>query len=132
MRRYAGFYAANVRLRIQRAREANQEDADVEVIQNPPAEKIAWAKLIARIFGEMPTKCPRCGEEMKLMDFVFDTRILTDFLYMQRAPPKITITKYSQLPKQPVVEKTQAQDPGDFVYEQKTPNYEDADQSKNW
>ena len=132
MRRYAGFYAANVRLRIQRAREANQEDADVEVIQNPPAEKIAWAKLIARIFGEMPTKCPRCGEEMKLMDFVFDTRILTDFLYMQRAPPKITITKYSQLPKQPVVEKTQAQDPGNFVYEQKTPNYEDADQSKNW
>ncbi|MBF0106975.1 MAG: hypothetical protein HQM16_16805 [Deltaproteobacteria bacterium] len=132
MRRYAGCYAANVRLRIQRARAETHDKSVPEVIKESSPKRIQWAKLIARIFGESPTICPQCGEEMKLVGFVFDTRMLTDIQYMQRAPPRIVITRYFQLPRQPVVDNEQDQNAGDFIYDQTTPSDEDVDQSKNW
>ncbi|MBF0107086.1 MAG: transposase, partial [Deltaproteobacteria bacterium] len=60
MRRYAGCYAANVRLRIQRARAETHDKSVPEVIKESSPKRIQWAKLIARIFGESPTICPQC------------------------------------------------------------------------
>ena len=89
-------------------------------------------KLIAKIFGEMPTKCPQCGDEMKLVGFVFDSKMLADVNFMSRAPPKMTVTKYSQMPEQPVVIKGQGGDQEQTLHNQLMPNYEDLDQSISW
>ncbi|MBU0506556.1 transposase zinc-binding domain-containing protein [bacterium] len=133
MRRYAGCYAANVRLRIQKARAGDkQEEEEVAVIQGHMTNKVNWAKLIAKTFGEMPTQCPRCHEEMKLVGFVFDARILADFGYLKRAPPKMKVIKYSQIPKQPMIETSQSQDQGSIIYKQRMPDYENLDQSIEW
>jgi len=78
---------------------------------------------------------------MKLVGFVFDVRILADFGYLKRAPPKMKVIpstslrmfhKYSQIPKQPVIEAYQNQDQGTIVYKQPMPDYENLDQSISW
>lgn len=141
MRRYAGFYAANVRSRIERIKAASCKENmpqntimadDVTVAQK--TSKVAWASLIARIFGEKPTQCPQCGEEMRLKGFDFDTRFLHDISQMQRAPPKMIVVKYSQLPSQPVVVVETAQEWGKVACKQSPLMlaYETHDQSISW
>jgi hypothetical protein len=94
MRRYAGFYAANVRLKIARA---NSEDITEGVglpLELGTGIKLSWSKLINKIFGEEPTACPRCGEDMKLVGFVMETRVLLRKMWgLSRAPPKLTIER---------------------------------------
>jgi len=119
-------------LRIQRAKAKDQDNVDNEVAQQQPTKSKYWAKLIARTFGEIPTICPRCGEEMQLTGFVFDARILSDFDYFKRAPPRMTVTKYSQIPKQPTIETSQNQDKGTISYKQSMPDYENFDQTISW
>ncbi len=57
--------------------------------------RVSWAKLISKIFGESPTKCPRCGEEMKLTSFIFETSMLLRKVSgLSQAPPRIAIEKH--------------------------------------
>lgn len=141
MRRYAGFYAANVRLRIERAKAESCKDVtsqnttrtdDVPVVRE--TSKVAWASLIARIFGDKPTQCPQCGDEMRLVGFDFDTRFLHDIPQMQRAPPKIKVVRYAELPAQLIMERAQSGVDNQTAVgsEQIMPDYENADQSISW
>jgi len=50
MRRYAGYYAANVRLRIHKAQAIEDKDKIPEIKIVGPI-KLHWAKLIAKVFG---------------------------------------------------------------------------------
>ena len=51
--------------------------------------------MIAKIFGEIPIECPRCGTIMNLKGFIFDdVLILKFFPYISRAPPKIILEDY--------------------------------------
>jgi hypothetical protein len=100
MRRYAGFYAANVRLRIQRAQAEEKKEALPEV-KMAGSIRLHWAKLIAKIFGENPVQCPRCHKDMKLKGFLLKTTLMfKEIQILSRAPPVKEFPKYRDLPDQ--------------------------------
>lgn len=85
IRRYAGFYASNIQRKIRLARQPVKQDTEVEV-SSPIKPK--WAQLIARIFGDLPTNCPKCGTAMNLKEFIMDEeKITAEFPELARAPP---------------------------------------------
>src|SRR5690606_34982877 len=100
MRRYAGFYAANVRLRIRRAQAEEKKDALPEV-KMAGSIRLHWAKLIAKIFGENPVQCPRCHKDMKLKGFLLKTNLMfKEIQILSRASPVKEFPKYRDLPDQ--------------------------------
>jgi hypothetical protein len=81
MRRYGGFYASNIQRRIKRK--------EVTINKEKTPNK-TWAKLIAKISGELPTLCPFCKEEMKLVRFICEKRIIIKELpWVSGAPPPV-------------------------------------------
>ena len=55
------------------------------------------AVMLAKIFGDIPVACPKCGTIMDLKEFVFDkTIILKFFPYITRSPPKLKLEDYIQ------------------------------------
>ncbi|MFH1728262.1 MAG: hypothetical protein ABIA04_07580 [Pseudomonadota bacterium] len=59
---------------------------------------IGWASLIARIYGELPTICARCGKEMKLKKFILKEEETTAIVpWSKRAPPKIKFPKFDEV-----------------------------------
>ncbi|MDX1386995.1 MAG: transposase [bacterium] len=100
MRRYAGFYAANVRLRIQRAQAEENKD-DLPEIRMAGPIRLHWAKLIAKIFGENPVQCPKCHKDMKLKGFLLKTNLIfKEIQVLSRAPPRKEFPRYRDLPDQ--------------------------------
>lgn len=91
---YGGYYAANVRLRIQRANETESAESRAVSLEQGTGIKVSWAKLISKLFGDLLTECPKCGEEMQLTGFIFETGLLLrQVRRISRAPRKKTIEK---------------------------------------
>ena len=91
IRRYAGFYSSNIQRKV---RLAKPKDATQPELEMRTPIKPKWATLIAKVFGEIPIKCPRCGTAMDLKEFVFDVRWITKVIpELSRAPPKITFDR---------------------------------------
>lgn len=100
MRRYAGFYAANVRTRIQKAQDKENKEISPEIKLATPI-RLHWAKLIAKVFGDNPVRCPRCHKDMKLKGFLLKTNLMfKEIQVLSRAPPLKEFPKYRDLPGQ--------------------------------
>jgi len=55
---------------------------------NPdPRSRIAWARLLARVFSIDIMTCPRCGGRMKMLPPVLDPDEIARLLHGARAPP---------------------------------------------
>ncbi len=73
-------------MRLAKPKNATQPELEIRTPIKPK-----WATLIAKVFGEIPIACPRCGTAMDLKEFVFDVRWITKVIpEVSRAPPKIT------------------------------------------
>jgi hypothetical protein len=87
VRRYAGFYSSNIQRKV---RLAKPKDASQPALEIRSPVKPKWATLIAKVFGEIPIACPKCGTAMDLKEFIFDvlwiTRVIPE---LSRAPPKL-------------------------------------------
>jgi hypothetical protein len=91
VRCYAGFYSSNIRRKVRLAKPKDTAHPAIEV-RTPVKPK--WATLIARVFGEIPIACPRCGIAMDLKEFVFDVRwIIKVIPELSRAPPKLAFDR---------------------------------------
>jgi hypothetical protein len=91
IRRYAGFYSSNIQRKVRLAKPKDTAQATLE-LRAPVKPK--WAVLIARVFGEIPIKCPRCGTAMDLKEFIFDVRWICKVIpELSRAPPKLTFDR---------------------------------------
>jgi len=93
---YAGFYSSNIQRTVRLAKpkdKTNGETIPVAVEFRAPV-KPKWATLIAKVFGEIPIKCPKCGTAMDLKEFIFDVRWITKVIpELSRAPPKLVIER---------------------------------------
>jgi len=96
IRHYAGFYSSNIQRKVRSAKpkdKTNDETIPATVEIKTPV-KPKWATLIAKVFGEIPIACPRCGTAMDLKEFVFDLRWITKVIPdLSRAPPKLVIER---------------------------------------
>jgi hypothetical protein len=91
IRRYAGFYSSNIQRKVRLAKPKHSAQLELEI--RPPV-KPKWATLIAKVFGEIPIACPRCGTAMDLKEFIFDVRWISKVVpELSRAPPKITFDR---------------------------------------
>lgn len=91
IRRYAGFYSPNIQRRVRLASSNDRSDQQPAIEEAKPVAP-KWAAMIARIFGEIPVECPKCGAIMDLKGFVFDKTIIMKFFsYISRAPPKLEL-----------------------------------------
>ncbi len=91
IRRYAGFYSSNIQRMVRLAKPKDAAQLELEI--RPPV-KPKWATLIAKVFGELPIKCPRCGTAMDLKEFIFDVRWICRVIpELSRAPPKLTFDR---------------------------------------
>jgi len=89
VRRYAGFYSSNIQRKVRLAKPANNS-TDATVVAIRPPVKPKWATLIAKVFGEIPIACPRCGTAMDLKEFIFNVRWICKVIpELARAPPKM-------------------------------------------
>ena len=59
-------------------------------------QKSAWARLIAKVYGEDPLICPRCHSKMKILAVIIDTveteKILKHLVKIGRPPPNFDPT----------------------------------------
>ncbi len=74
VRRYAGFYSSNIQRMVRLAKPNKSPDSALPELETRSPVKPKWATLIAKVFGELPIKCPRCGTAMDLKEFIFDVR----------------------------------------------------------
>lgn len=100
LRRYAGFYSSVVQRRLRAARGKNVPATTIE--EGRPV-KPSWARLIARIFGAIPIRCPKCGAVMELAEFILDAapgaKLFPD---IARAPPRKQFERYTAPTGEPV------------------------------
>ena len=102
--RYYGFYSNKTR--GIRGKIVNSAEPEVEIIEEDvPGSKLArsrWAAMIQKVYEINPLKCPRCGNEMRIISFIekrdqYDVikSILKHYnLWREpkiRAPPKFTL-----------------------------------------
>jgi hypothetical protein len=83
LQRYYGWYASRVRGMRRKATEAGEEHPIVCVDPEPEVlseAALRWAELLRRIFEVDPLACPRCGEEMRIVAFVTEPRIIDRIL----------------------------------------------------
>jgi hypothetical protein len=93
IRRYAGFYASNIQRNVRAARKADEHSTSI--IEAKPI-KPKWAVLIARIFGKLPTECPKCGAVMELKQFILEIEVIQKLVpELSRAPPKLQFEHYT-------------------------------------
>ena len=88
IRRYAG----NIQRLVRGAARDQSLPLSVEV-RKPVKPK--WATLIAKIFRDMPTICPKCSTAMDLKEFILDEKIILKVLpQTARAPPQKRFEPY--------------------------------------
>ena len=54
---------------------------------SPRPRRIAWAKLLARVFAIDITRCRKCGGRMRVLEVVSDADAIARILHGARAPP---------------------------------------------
>jgi len=54
---------------------------------SPRPRRIAWAKLLARVFALDITRCRKCGGRMRVLEVVSDADAIARILHGARAPP---------------------------------------------
>ena len=54
---------------------------------SPRPRRIAWAKLLARVFALDITLCRKCGGRMRVLEVVSDADAIARILHGARAPP---------------------------------------------
>ena len=54
---------------------------------SPRPRRIAWAKLLARVFALDITRCRKCGGRMRVLEVVSDPEAIARILHGARAPP---------------------------------------------
>jgi hypothetical protein len=98
MTRYYGVFASHHRLREhviprpaapppppQLALDFAHPDDPAE--SSPRPRRIAWAKLLARVFALDITRCRTCGGRMRVLAVVSDADAIARILHGARAPP---------------------------------------------
>ena len=105
LQRYYGHYSSRVRAMRRKAAEKNEDYEEhplVTVEPEPEAVREAkrrWANLLRHILEVEPLRCPRCGEEMRIVSFITEPKTIDRILeYLrrrtetsrrrQRAPPR--------------------------------------------
>jgi hypothetical protein len=61
--------------------------ADDSPASSPRPRRIAWAKLLARVFALDITRCRKCGGRMRVLEVVSDADAIARILHGARAPP---------------------------------------------
>lgn len=94
LQRYYGFYSSRQRGRRRKAAEADadyEEHPLVTVDPEPEAVRQArhrWAELLRRIFEVDPLACPRCGEQMRVVAFITEPKVIDRILdHLRRTTP---------------------------------------------
>jgi hypothetical protein len=131
VRRYAGFYSSNIQRMVRLARPKDNARPAIEV-RTPIKPK--WAALIARVFGEIPIECPRCGTAMDLKEFIFDVHWISKVIpELSRAPPKLTFDRNVVAGGLAYVQPEDPTTAGDACFDQTVPE-NDAffNQETNW
>ena len=57
------------------------------------AHRLDWASLLRRVFGEAVTRCPRCGDHLRVLAFLTNpdvTARILDHLGLAKAVPPIS------------------------------------------
>ncbi len=54
---------------------------------SPRPRRIAWAKLLARVFALDVTRCRKCGGRMRVLEIISDPDAIARILHGARAPP---------------------------------------------
>ena len=133
IRRYAGFYSPNIQSRVRQAREESKEIMQ-SVKEDAKQIMPKWAAMLAKIFGELPIACRKCGTIMDLKEFIFDdTIILKWFPYIARAPPKRTFEDYIPLGDDNIIYSRDVDIGFDAEFNQTRPEIdEDFNQDLSW
>jgi len=94
--RYFGYYS-----NVCRGRRKKDNINDIEfIIQDTECKKCcnkSWARLIKKIYEVGPLVCPKCGGQMRIIDFIEDYKVIKKILdYLgiyefkrDRPPPKM-------------------------------------------
>lgn len=56
------------------------------------ARRLDWATLLRRVFGDDVTRCPRCGDSLRVLAFLTDAGVTTtvlDHLGIRSAVPAL-------------------------------------------
>jgi len=104
LQRYYGWYSSRQRGKrrmVAEAGEDHQEQQLVTVEPEPEALREAkrrWADLLRKILEVDPLACPRCGQEMRIVSFITEPKVIDRILEhlrhsratrrRQRAPPR--------------------------------------------
>jgi len=102
IRRYLGFYASNIQRTLPKR---DLENIEALTTEEYKPKYSTWSKLIARIYKEIPTICPKCGKEMKLREFIRKEETIEKIItWSNRAPPKIKFPSFDDVSGNIVVE----------------------------
>jgi hypothetical protein len=63
------------------------DPAESSPTSSPRPRRIAWAKLLARVFALDITRCRKCGGRMRVLEVVSDADAIARILHGARAPP---------------------------------------------
>ena len=63
------------------------DPAESSPTSSPRPRRIAWAKLLARVFAQGITRCRTCGGRMRVLEVVSDPDAIARILHGARAPP---------------------------------------------
>ena len=44
------------------------------------ARRLDWAALLSRVFGDEVTRCPRCGDDLRVIAFITDPNVTAQIL----------------------------------------------------
>jgi hypothetical protein len=54
-----------------------------------PKHRIRWAKLMARVFGVDPLRCPTCKGTMRIVDFVTEPKRIATIMHWHGLSPQL-------------------------------------------
>jgi len=83
LQRYCGFYSSRQRGKRRKANGDGVEEPLTIVEPEPEALRKAkrrWAELLRRILEVDPLACPRCGEEMQIVAFITEPKVIDRIL----------------------------------------------------
>jgi hypothetical protein len=131
MRIYGGLYASATR-RWLKLPCMKQVQVATQSKRTPP-----WARLLAKLFRDIPTLCPLCHQEMKLTGIEIRISVLQTWIpSCIRAPPKKRFISFRNLhPEQPIY--LAAEDATSYgqrveFSQARSESDEDFDQTKSW
>ncbi len=93
--RYLGYYSNVTRGKLKK--EVDEPEFHIIEDECPGGQNRSWARLIQKIYEVDPLTCPKCGEEMRIIAFIEDYKVvkkILDWLKIyefgkKRSPPRI-------------------------------------------